>query len=120
LLTAVVFAAVLASGVVRAQGDVDELTVKLESAAGAERVEVLNDLARATYGNSPQKGLDYSGQALDLARRIGDAEGEINALNNIGICHYFLAEYDQALDYYSRSLALAEAAGDDEGIANAL
>jgi signal transduction histidine kinase len=103
-----------------AQTPIDELRDELTTAEGVDRVRVLNDLARATQANAPRESLDYAQEALDLARTIRDRQGEANSLNNIGIGHYYLAEYNQALEYYTASLALSRQIAFDEGVANAL
>jgi len=117
---ATLFLLATCSATLLAQTGVEELQQELQTARGADRVEVLNRLARATQSNSPQDSIAYASEALELAQRVDDRKGEVAALNNLGIAHYHLAEYDEALDYYKSSLALAEKLGDDELIANAL
>jgi signal transduction histidine kinase len=102
------------------QANPEELRERLQTAEGAHRVRILNDLAKAVQGNAPEESLDYAREALDLARSIRDREAQVKALNNIGVGHYFLAEYDEAMEFYRTSLGLAEEIGYDEGIANAL
>jgi signal transduction histidine kinase len=103
-----------------AQTGVEELERKLESASGVERVQVLNDLARETQADSPEKSMEYATEALEWAERTSDSGGKARALNNLGIGHYYLADYPRAFEYYNESLAVAEAIGDDERIAAAL
>jgi len=111
---------VAVGGALRAQTEVEDLEAQLESARGTERVRLLNQLARASQVNSPSESLEHAAAALQLAERLSDREGQARALNNLGIGHYYLAEYGQALEYYQRSLAVAEAMGDQDRIANAL
>jgi signal transduction histidine kinase/Tfp pilus assembly protein PilF len=103
-----------------AQTGVEDLERRLESASGAERVQVLNDLAREIQADSPEKSMEYAAKARDLAERISDDRGKARALNNLGIGHYYLADYPRAFEFYNESLGVAEAIGDDERIADAL
>ena len=107
-------------GAPHAQTEIEDLEAQLESARGTERVRLLNRLAGASQVNSPSESLEHAAAALQLAESLSDREGQARALNNLGIGHYFLAEYSQALEYYLRSLAVAEAMGDQDRIASAL
>lgn len=98
----------------------EALRQRLAVVVGAERVAVLNDLAVAVRGNAPEESIDWATQALELAERIGDDEGRARSLNNLGIAHYFLADYDRALELYERSLDVSERLGSKEAVANAL
>jgi signal transduction histidine kinase len=117
---AAVLVASLCSGVVVAQAPLERLQHELPAATGPDRVRVLNELARASQANTPRESLEYARQALDLARQLGDREGEADALGNVGIGHYYLADYKQALAYYTDCLDLSEQIAYDKGIANAL
>ena len=103
-----------------AQTRVEELEENLESARGAERIRLLNQLAREVQHNAPRDSIAYAAESLDLAEGLNDRDGQAVALNNLGIAHYYLAEYDKALGYYTRSLELAEQIGNDEVVAKAL
>jgi signal transduction histidine kinase/Tfp pilus assembly protein PilF len=103
-----------------AQETVEELNRQLASARGEQRVDLLNRLARATQANAPSVALGHAERALELAERIGNDRGRVQALNNIGIGFYHLSRYGEALDAYERSLAAAESLGDDTLIANVL
>ena len=112
--------AVVCGTSLQAQSEVEELRQTLESVRGAERVQILIQLARATQRNAPREAIPYAQQALDLAESIDDTGGTADALGNLGTSNYFLGEYDAALDYYERSLDAAEEIEDDERTANAL
>jgi len=97
-----------------------ELERRLAAAAGEERVDLLNELAYDIKANEPQQSIIYAAEALELSTDLGYEEGEVTALNNLGIGHYFLADYVRALDYYIETLELAERLGNLEKSAGAL
>ena len=103
-----------------AQTNLDELRRDLESAEGEQRLALLNQLAQAVAETSPTDALALSENAITLARELGDHGGEADALNNLGIVRYYLAEYDLALEHYEESLAIAESIGSDLRVANSL
>jgi signal transduction histidine kinase/uncharacterized protein HemY len=118
-LTALLLALVC-SGIAAAQTGTEALREELQEAEGAERVRILNELARATRGDATHESIAFAREALEVSRQIRDRQGEVESLNNIGIGHYYLAEYDLALKQYNASLRLAEEIEDDNGIASAL
>ena len=59
-------------------------------------------------------------RSLEVARAIGDAKSEGQALQNIGNSLYFQRDFPAALASYERRLALEREAANDEGIATAL
>jgi tetratricopeptide (TPR) repeat protein len=65
-------------------------------------------------GEYPQ-AIDLYGQALAIARDIGDRRSEGAALGNLGICRRRLGEYPQAIDLYGQALAIFRDIGDREG-----
>ena len=115
-----VFVALTFCGAASAQTEIDELERQLESVRGVARVRALNELAGKTQANSPRDSIAYAEQAEALAERISDLPGLVRSLNNIGIGHYYLAEYGRALEFYERSLEVAQELGETEPIANAL
>ncbi|MGH3835304.1 MAG: tetratricopeptide repeat protein [Pseudonocardiaceae bacterium] len=60
------------------------------------------------------------GQALTLARHLGDRRGEVGALWGLGDVERFVGEYGQAREYYTQALTLARHLGDRRGEADAL
>jgi tetratricopeptide (TPR) repeat protein len=53
-------------------------------------------------------------------RAVGDRSGEARTLNNIGLVHVSLGEWQKALDFYDRALPLMRAVGDRDGEATML
>lgn len=112
--------AVACSTTLLAQTRVEELEADLHSATGTERVRLLNLLAREVQVNAPRDSIAHADEALTLAKSLDDLDGQSAALNNLGIAHYHLGEYNTALGYYENSLRLAERIENDERVANAL
>lgn len=105
---------------IAAQVDIGDLRTKLDQAEGIDRISVLNRLSQAVAMQDPAESIELSEEAVNLARRHGHREGEVDAINNLGNARYFLAEYDLALERYEESLAIAEAIDYSLGIANSL
>ena len=61
----------------------------------------------------------YYGQALDIAREIGDSRRERNHLGNLGKAYRELGQVSQSVEYHQQALALSREMGDsrDESIA---
>jgi tetratricopeptide (TPR) repeat protein len=62
-----------------------------------------------------QRALEYYGQALPIAREVGDRAGEAATLNNIGLAYRGLGEPQRALEYYREALPITRAVGDRAG-----
>lgn len=118
-LAVVLLVAAPAAGLL-GQERVEQIERDLQTATGTERVLLLNRLSREVQNNSPRDSIVHATEALELAGEIGDLDGQATALNNLGIAHYYLADYPTALDYYERSLEIAERIEDDEAVAKAL
>ncbi|MDX2217100.1 MAG: tetratricopeptide repeat protein [Oculatellaceae cyanobacterium bins.114] len=69
--------------------------------------------------NYPQAKLHYQ-QSLDLAKEVGDKQGQWKALNNLGNIFQSLGEYTEAISFLQETLALAQEIGDRRGEGNAL
>ncbi|MBE9032135.1 tetratricopeptide repeat protein [filamentous cyanobacterium LEGE 11480] len=92
----------------------------------------LNHLSRiAAMQSQCSVAIEYAQRALITARQIGDAQGEANALMNLGTASARQAqlmeapvrEYEAAMDYLTEAIEKAQALGDEhcEGLcANAL
>ena len=97
---------------------IDSLKIQLNIVEGKEKVEVLNELAKAYLNESPQKTIEYANQALNLSQKIDYIEGEIQALKLLGGGYYYLSYYDKALEYYQKSIENLEEIGDERKIAS--
>lgn len=54
-------------------------------------------------------------QALAIYRKIGDRQGEGNALGNLGLGYDSLGDYRLAIDFYEQSLVIIRGIGDRRG-----
>jgi len=84
-----------AAKVQRAIGDKSGLTLSLESLGSFYLDHLQND-----------KSLDYSNQALQIARDNEDANSQADILINIGGAHFNKGEYQVALTYYQQAYDL--------------
>ncbi len=88
------------------QTKIDSLEIKLLETKNQEKIEILNELAKAYCSVSPQKTIEYGQQALVLSQKLGYNEGKAVSLKNIGIGNYYLSNYDKSLEYYLNSLII--------------
>ncbi|MBB6218781.1 diguanylate cyclase (GGDEF)-like protein [Anaerosolibacter carboniphilus] len=58
----------------------------------------------SNYDECMTKALD----AMGIFRELGDQEGEMRALNLVGINYFYFSRYEQALEYFSEGLRLAQ------------
>lgn len=91
-----------------------------------------NNVGKVFYGyGDTQAALENYSAALALHREKktaegnggnarGNATGEANALNNIGMTYAEMGDTDRALDYFNQSLALYQSLADRRGQANSL
>lgn len=72
-----------------------------------------------TQGRAFAQAASYFGEALALARDLGDRQTEGLLLNNLGVLAFKQGDYKQAVQHYGAALALAEQIGsrDLEGLA---
>lgn len=98
---------------------IEQLRRDLLEATGERRVEALNDLAFALKSNSPEESIELANEALELATEIDLEEGRARAHQNLGIAHYFLADYDAAMEHYKISRRICEEIGNRKCIADA-
>lgn len=87
---------------------IDSLYRILPARSDTVQVNVLNSIALASYRYSPLKTQEYASKALVLARSLHHINGEILALNNLGIAAFSSGAYASALDHYIKALRLAD------------
>ncbi len=103
-----------------AKDSIPELETKLHSVSGKEKLEVLNALSEAYWGEAPEKTVRYGQEALSLAEELNDETEKARALNSIGVGHKFISDYETALKYCLKALNIRENSGDKKGIAESL
>ncbi len=97
------------AGKVKPHHYADSLEVKLILVEDNIKVNILNDLAEHYLRNFPNKSLDRSQNALDLAIQLKDKKNQSRALRNIGVSlQHLVAKYDSALIYCLDALKISE------------
>jgi len=83
--------------------------------------ESLNRLGLCYYsqGEVP-RAIDFHQQHNELARAIGNRQGEAASLGNLGLCYRSQGEVQRAIDLHQQHNELARAIGDRQGEAIAL
>ena len=82
------------------------LKKQLKNVSGTEKIDILNKLAGVYFDQSPVTALEYSKEAIQLAREIDYRQGEALALRSIGNVHFQLGDYAEAFPNYRESLKI--------------
>ncbi|MEH2230019.1 MAG: tetratricopeptide repeat protein [Nostoc sp.] len=82
---------------------------------------VLNELGNASQClEHYEQAINYHQQSLEIKKKIGDRNGEVDSLGNLGNCYNSLTEYPRAINYYEQSLLIAKEINDRNGESNSL
>ena len=85
------------------------------------QINILIQLGLAYFSLSEfNQAIDFYDQALSLARKLGDRNGEANSLNNLGNAYCSLGQYQQAIQFQQQSLGIRREIGDLNGEAASL
>jgi tetratricopeptide (TPR) repeat protein len=84
------------------------------------KANILNSICEEYWMNSPEKGMAYSKQLLELSEQIGFKKGVANAYNSMGVIYFYKANYPLALDNHKTALKIAEKSDYKQGIALSL
>ncbi len=100
--------------------DIQELEDKFEAfkASGSdspEMVDLMVRLARKLGADEPQRALDVSRRALEIARRLDYDAGIAYGTLSIGVALLVLSNHESALPVLTNSLSLFDALNDPEG-----
>lgn len=88
---------------------VDSLETALKSCKTAEeKILTLHKLAEELIATDLPKALNYGLQALEIAQKSEDQEGELTTMLRLTWLYYIETDYVSALDYALRSKELAE------------
>ena len=98
------------------------LAMAEEAYALAEKENYVLGIARSllmmSYANRSLSNYDVcmvkALDALGMFRELGDQEGEMRALNLVGINYFYFSRYEQALEYFAAGLRLAQEISHDE------
>jgi signal transduction histidine kinase len=80
-------------------------------------VRIMLDLAQEYRKTDPEKSVEISQRAENLARRIGDNPGLANAFASSGISYAQQGSWVRALNFFLKSLKLKEELNDQQGMA---
>ncbi len=119
LITVIVMTFLL-MGSISAHSVADSLRRLLPIVDGTEKVQILNDLSRASWSISTEQTIEYGYQALELALRCDDKMGEATARKNIGVGYSNMYKIKESLRYYDEALQIYQAIDNKEGEANVL
>ena len=102
------------------QSSQNQLIAAAENAQGAPRVDALNALSKSYWGVSASEAREHAELAQVLARSIEYAAGEAAAWRNIGIAHWYEADYEAALAASLKAREIYQRIGDDRGEAGTI
>lgn len=110
----------LTSQLIFAQQEViDSLEAKLEKVQnGKEKVEILNQLARLYYQNSPAKAKRYAEQGLQMTEK--DAIERAKVLITLGIIYNSQKNFEPSLQYLEEALEIVKKLKNKEAEADVL
>jgi len=80
----------------------------LAGAAGADKVEWLNRLAEASIKTAPERSIEYSQWALELADSLQMMPARAEALKNLGMAYRFQGELPEALEKLKEALRFSQ------------
>ncbi len=97
-----------------------ELRKEIAMVSGPEKVISLCRLSAMLTRSNLKESIEIAGRALDLARDIADATGEVRALHALGAALIEKGEYADGKEYLENSLEKARKQKDEKGITDAL
>jgi class 3 adenylate cyclase len=84
------------------------------------KIDALNETAWECRNERPKQALEISENAFRLSQEHDYKKGTAYSQRNIGVCHYLLANYEEALSESTDALVMFEELGDKLGAATAL
>ncbi len=109
-------------------GDLTRAAVDIRAALDASRrsgdreteMEALNDLGGTEFLTDVNAGAACHEAAAEIARELGDAGAEANALDRLAVIASHQLRFDRALELGERALALARETADESGLGRAI
>jgi tetratricopeptide (TPR) repeat protein/DNA-binding CsgD family transcriptional regulator len=93
---------------------IDSLKVRLESESNSSnKVTILKELASITSKNNLYEAVDYSKQALEIAKHDGNKKLIANSYTEIASYLIFIGSYDESIMYFIEALKIGEELGDN-------
>jgi len=84
---------------------IDSLNVVLKNTKNnTARADLLHELASASFDYNFEQSYNYAEQSLELAKSDDYIKGQVQALTDIGLYHYFIGDYKNAFIYYRQAL----------------
>ncbi|MFI5160218.1 MAG: sensor histidine kinase [Sphingobacteriales bacterium] len=109
---------VIVTSVFAQKKQIDSLKKALRiTTVDTSRVNLLVELSKQYYLEKPDSGLIYASQALEIAKRTGDKQGEAHALTQVGFSIWLLGDLPNALQTFISSQKIATAMNDQWSIA---
>lgn len=96
------------------------LTILKDLKEDTVKVHTLNQISALLYGTDPDEAIAYGTSAKELAEKNNDQIGLATAYKNIGLGHYFKADYKEALQNWESALTIYDELGDEKLVANIL
>ncbi len=87
--------------------NVDSIRSVLPGTNGKERLDLLNQLARALRESTQEEAFSYSMEADSIATAIGDPLGKSRALENIGWIYYRQGQWQKSFEFSEKAYDLA-------------
>ncbi|MBN1187389.1 MAG: tetratricopeptide repeat protein [Bacteroidales bacterium] len=100
---------------------IDSLLNCLDNAIeDSNKVNLLIHLGSGYKNSIPEKAIDYSTQALNLAIKLGYNKGIMRSYQTIGTTYIKQGNYDIAINYIEKAMEIAEKTDDKSGISACL
>ncbi|MHC1704947.1 MAG: tetratricopeptide repeat protein [Tenuifilaceae bacterium] len=115
LITLVIFQIVSLQNIfAQDQIKLDSLKVRLENeSTDTIQIRLLKELSSIAIKTDLKVALDYSKQALEIAKKTGNKKVLSNAYTQVASNLIFIGIYDESLKYFIESLRIAEKLGDE-------
>jgi len=93
---------------------IDSLKVRFESESNSSnKITILKELASITSKNNLYEAVDYSKQALEIAKHDGNKKLIANSYTEIASYLIFIGSYDESIMYFIEALKIGEELDDN-------
>jgi two-component system, sensor histidine kinase PdtaS len=84
------------------------------------RVNLLNQLANASFSDDKKKAFDYANEAVRLSDSIGNIKGKSTSLYILGNYYKVIGEFENAIENYQKSANIDKKSGNNKPLINTL